>query len=430
MQSNNQRILILFSIAAIFLLIFFFFINSSLFSGKAQINWQETYDHNSREPYGTALVHDLLENLFPAHPLLNIETKLKNTLTKDSIQTGNYVFIGAATKIDTTEINHLLDFVEKGGRAFFSSKSIPIELINHFFIYSCDGYEWMDYSYYYSNHIRLDFEHPDLQLDSAIRYNYLREDKLISSRWSNINSDFFCEAENDLVALGNIDGHPAHFAQINFGKGHIYLHTVPLAFTNIQIIDSLGLTYVENAFSHLQEGPIYWDAYSHTSEFVSRSRNGLSRDEQEANPGPLKYILAQTSLRWAWYLMLVMALLYVIFRAKRKQRIIPVLPKNRNTSLEFTSTIGQLYFLQNNHRNLTLEMMKLLLADIRDRYHLSTQELNEEFVQKLAYKSELPENFYEKIFNYYNNINSSRFVSEKTMVEFHQMISTFYKKRK
>ncbi len=213
------------------------------------------------------------------------------------------------------------------------------------------------------------------------------------------------------------------------GEGNFYLHTTPLAFTNIQLLDELGLTYSEQVFSHLEDGPIYWDAYSATSERVGRRRNQAAGFGEDSRPsqGPLQYILSQPSLRWAWYLILALGLLYFLFRAKRQQRVIPVLEANTNTSLAFIATIGRLYFLQNDHRKLSLQKVRLFRNYIRERYHLTISPEEESFVPKLAARSEVAEQLLQKIVLMSKNITGSSFVSEKTMVEFHQTLDRFYK---
>ena len=68
---------------------------------------------------------------------------------------------------------------------------------------------------------------------------------------------------------------------------------------------------------------------------------------------------------------------------KRKQRIIPVLERNENTSFKFISTIGRLYFLQNDHKKLCQQKMKLFYAYIRDRYNINTTKVDEGYFATL-----------------------------------------------
>ena len=83
---------------------------------------------------------------------------------------------------------------------------------------------------------------------------------------------------------------------------------------------------------------IIWSLNNQTSKVVSDS--------------PLRFILSQPALKWAWYLLLAGVLIFIIFNLRRTQRPIPILPKNLNTSVEFVKTIGNLYYQEGDIRNL------------------------------------------------------------------------------
>ena len=236
-----------------------------------------------------------------------------------------------------------------------------------------------------------------------------------------------------MASIGTLNDSLPIFARVAYGDGYFYLHTIPLVFTNIQLLDEEGLEYANRTFSHLQAGPIYWDDYSRVSEWMGRRRNErqyYSASRQLSTESPLQYILGQPPLAWGWYLLLSLGLLYLLFRAKRKQRIIPVLEPNTNTSLEFLSTIGRLYFMQNNHKQLALQQMKLWQSYLRERYLLQTRDMDSAFVEKLAHKSEISKEVINKILLLYRNISSSTFVSENTLIDFHRLLDNFYKNSK
>ncbi len=95
--------------------------------------------------------------------------------------------------------------------------------------------------------------------------------------------------------------------------------------------------------------------------------------------------------------------------------------------MEFISTIGSLYFMRNDHKKLAQQKMKLFLAYVRERYHLPTSQLDEEFVQKLTAHSEIPVTIINQILLFNKNIKSSTHVSEKTLIDFHVEMDKFYK---
>ena len=50
--------------------------------------------------------------------------------------------------------------------------------------------------------------------------------------------------------------------------------------------------------------------------------------------------MSQPALRITWRLMLLGLLLYLIFKGKREQRIIPIIKKPENTTVEFAQSIS------------------------------------------------------------------------------------------
>lgn len=403
-----------------------------LFRSKNQrTDWRETYNPDTRSPYGLEVILELLKGYFPGQPLEALKDSINGQLPTDSEQ-ANYIFIGEGLYLDSVGLGALLEFVEAGNLAFISSKTIPFDLMENLYYGDCEDTYWEDYYLFQDTMARLNFEHPSLHREKGFPYKYLLRHQVAPYNWSYIDPYLFCEEEG-MASIGTLNDSLPIFARVGYGDGYFYLHTIPLAFTNIQLLDEEGLEYANRTFSHLQPGPIYWDDYSRVSEWMGRRRNErqyYSSSRQLSTESPLQYILGQPPLAWGWYLLLSLGLLYLLFRAKRKQRIIPVLEPNTNTSLEFLSTIGRLYFMQNNHKQLALQQMKLWQSYLREHYFLQTRDMDSAFVEKLAHKSEISKEVINKILLLYRNISSSTFVSENTLIDLHRLLDNFYKNSK
>lgn len=412
----------------IFILIFFLILVGMylLFGTGDRYSWQEHYLPESKDPYGTYLIENLLNGYFEDEAFEVIEDSLNGVLEK-----GNYVFIGSFLWLDSVQTNALLRFVKSGNQAFIASTALPPVLLD-----SITGSECFDLaapgdSLYFSEKdflfedtaVSLQFEHPALARDSGFVYKFIYRHEAVPYEWTYMPEDFFCDDQNTFASLGNIDSMYVNFTRAEYGKGAFYLHTTPLVFTNYYLVEEQGLDYATRALSHLKPGKIYWDNRQGNMPAYPRNRR-LSTE------GPLKYILSQPALAWAWYILIGMAVFYLVFRAKRRQRVIPVLEENTNTSLEFIGTIGRLFFLQNNHKQLALQKMKLFKGFVRERYHLPTRELDSRFVQMLSDRSEIPAESIDRIIRLHRNISSSGYVSEKILVDFHRLVEGFYKKCK
>ena len=402
--------------------------------GGPRFDWAESYKEKSKAPYGTFVIHSLLQDYFDGYSVEEISKGVSRELPVDSLETkANYVFIGEGLYMDTSDVNQLLSFVEQGNTALIASKSIPYDLMFYVYYEECNNYLWDDYVFLNDSMANLNMLHSTFESPLGIDFKYIKKGQARDYNWHYIDSIYFCEEDYSFVKLGTLNNGNVNFAKIKYGEGYFYLHTNPIAFSNIQLLDEVGLDYANRVFSHLDEGPIYWDTYSRVRESVSRRRNSIqsmSPERELSGEGPLQYILDRPSLTWAWYLLLACGFLFLLFRAKRNQRIIPVYEGNKNTSLEFISTIGSLYFLQNDHKKLSIQKMKLFLGHVRNRYSIATKEINESFVKKLSFKSEVPEDVINKILQFYKNIDNSTLVSDQTLIDFHQALEVFYKNRK
>jgi hypothetical protein len=426
---TDKRPLIIFGVAFILVLLLFLLFRS----GGTRNDWTETYQENEN-PYGTQVIHKILNDYFDAYALTDIESSIFEQLPADSSDIkSNYVFVGEGLYMDSSDVNQLLAFVEEGNTAFISSKSVPYDLMFYVYYTECNDNYWDDFNFFRDTIGHFNFVHKNLKTPADLDFKYLTKGKTDFYDWNYIDSVHFCNEAYSFIQLGTINETYTNFAKIKYGQGEFFFHTNPIAFSNLQLLDEVGLNYSNKVFSHLTEGPIYWDTYSRVGEDVSRRRNQVHNFSSERSlnaKGPLSYILSEPPLAWAWYILIASALLYLFFRSKRTQRIIPVYEGNKNTSMEFISTIGSLYFMQNDHKKLCLQKMKLFLSYVRDRYSIATKEINEAFVAKLSNKSEINEDHIFNILKYYKNINSGTFVSDNTLEEFHKALEYFYKNRK
>lgn len=431
-MNNNRLFPILGGIGLIVLLLFIVF-----GANRSKYNWKEHYKKEKVDPYGLFIADQLLHQLFPNQKVHEITDSLSGSLVNNLRQNvANYVFIGSGMYLNDNDTGELLDFVDAGNNALISSQSLPYQLAEYLEFEWCDdanyedyySYEWTDYDYVYDTIAQVNFTHPDLEQTTGYELKYRYKEDVKARPWSYLDGNFMCE--DTIAMLGLLNDSLANFVRVPYGEGYFYLHSSPLAFTNLYLLREEYLNYFNGVFEHLSEGDIYMDYVSHVPLEVARRNNQdyNAGDKKLTTEHPMKYILSQPSLRWAWYLLLALALLYVLFRAKRRQRIIPVLPPNENSSLEFIQTIGRLNFLKNNHRQVVLQQMKLWQNYVRERYHILPK--SEDFVPKLATKAKFPIEHLEKILLIHRNVQASTYASENILAEFHGLLEHFYQNEK
>jgi hypothetical protein len=156
------------------------------------------------------------------------------------------------------------------------------------------------------------------------------------------------------------------------GAGELYLVATPLMFTNYGILDGENASYAFRLLSYLSDLPlIRLEAYG--------------EGHREATT-PLRYILSQPPLQWALYAALIAIILFMIFTAKRRQRIIPVMQPPANETLRFTQLIGNLYYQRKDHKDILKKKYLYFCAELKRTTGLDMQsgERDEDVARHLA----------------------------------------------
>jgi len=437
MQKNRTPILLALAAIALIGAMFYYVYESN----NPKFDWEEGswkkkgYDEKNEHPYGTRIAHRLLENYFEGRRLVDIQKDVTKELMVDSASTGhNYVFVGEAMYMDSAGTKRLLDFVAAGNTAFISSKTIPFDLMTFVYLDECEESPWNDYGMFKDSAAYFSLRTPSLP-DTSTSFFFAQQNKPTTYQWHYIESYHFCDSLTQ-HPLGYLNKDWVNFAEFPHGKGRFLLHTNPIAFSNFSLLRSETRPYAAGVFSQLSEGDIYWDAVSRVPEEVGRRRNGSS-NRSLAEEHPLTYILKQPALAWAWYLIAALAITWLVFRAKRRQRVIPVLPKNENSSYEFISTIAHLHFREKNYAGLSAQGMRHFLTQLRERYGLvapldpesGLPRTDGDFFRKLSALSEVPEMEARRVFGLHaNTINYEP--TEEMAVDLHLAMEAFLKTAK
>jgi hypothetical protein len=321
-----------------------------------RIDWSVTLDRYDRIPFGTYILYDRLPDMFDVKPTQPSGTVYERY--NQRTDTGELaIFINKAFKTSPVDDAELLRFLAMGNTIFLATENMSKALedtlgmsMRAFFVKPR-----------VVDSVRLNLESRSLQTAGGY---------LIPESWASTHVDRFDSSRT--IVLGRNGAGQANFIRISIGRGTIYLHTVPRVFSNIALLSDDIPQYASDVLSYLPKHPsaLVWDDY------FSSGRSGAT--------SPLRVILMRPALRAGYFTALVAVLLFLIFRSKRRQRIIPVIEPPRNTTMEFVDTIGQLYLNKGNHRDIALKMIHYFLEHVREHYKLHTGLLDNEFAGKLA----------------------------------------------
>ncbi len=366
----------------------------------AQFDWTVTFAHDDKRPHGGFAFHQLLTGM------LHDRQQLKHSYAtlyelKDSLETGdNLLIIAGNFNCDDADTRVLLNHIDGGGTAVIAA--------NNFWGLLSDTLNLRSYDNFFNtgdiataeDSSFLKFSNP--HLDTASRFWFTMGS-------SNNYFDRFDTLRTTVVAENAFEQPVA--IRVAWGKGNLILCSTPMAFTNIHLLNRDNHEFISGLLSFLPESRIYRTEYYHLGRMEAQS--------------PLRFVLSNEPLRWAYYLTIALILAFMIFEARRKQRIIPIVKAPANTSLEFVTTIGNLYYQKGDHKNVAEKKIAFLLEQIRSRYLLKTNEFNDDFFAALAQKSGNAKTDILALFRSISFIQSNTMISAGQLMDLNDKIERF-----
>jgi hypothetical protein len=339
-------------------------------SNTKKLNERISLWRNDKIPYGTYYAFENLSRIFPdARIEISKKSPDKSRAVRFSDSGGNYVqsarpsahiIISPQVQPDESELKAMFNYVGEGNHVFISSLRIGKDLLD-------------------SLHLKPSYSGADSLVANIT--NPVTFDTLSFSYPGKALDKYFTSLDTSITnILGTNQRGEVNFVRIAYeGGGSINIHLAPMAFTNFFLLHKNNKQYYDNALSYLPKNIelIKWDDYFRNSDGNKNER--FSK---------LTAFLNNEILKWAFWLVVILFGIIYLFESKRKQNIVPMIPPVKNASLDFVKTIGRLYYQRKDNKNLAIKMSSHFLDNVRNRYNLPTSELNEEFENKLAYKSD------------------------------------------
>ncbi len=399
---------------------------------RDKYNWSERYKMDDKEPFDLSVIHTLLKERNPGKQFKEIKQDMGEELPKlDWKDTANYVLIGGSTYLDSASLENILSFVSQGNNAFLVSRYFPENLMYRIYDYSCNPI-WEPYSMVLDSNVEFNFYHPDLYETQNYKARFFRRKSSEIYYWNCIDYSYFCgetDSTSQFISLGYLtrnDSNYINFFKVKYGSGTFYFHSNPILFTNYFMIRKPGYEYASKVFSHMSDGNVYWDERS--KSWYSPKYSGDYQGQHDIMDSPLRYLLSQTSLRWALYTSLALVLLYAFLRARRRQRPIPLLEPNTNSSLDFVTSIGRLYYMQRNHQALCQQKARQFFAFLRNRYGFATNVMGTEEIARIAEKTGVNRTVLDEIIKQFKWIDTTVIeLTDEELIRFHQNLDEFYK---
>lgn len=353
----NRRIFILIGVYVAVILLF-------AWLRPEKMDWSPSFSPDRTIPFGTKVLFNELNSIRPE----TIERSVRpvyNTLGEMTRPDSTiYFFLNAQFEPAPLDIETLLEFVAQGNTAFIASTSITSALLDtlhirqeYEYIGSVNATEW-----FYEDNI-------DLTLTSKSEQEW---PAAVASGYN-----WFILEDSTHTILGHVDQQHPIFVRCPFGEGQIYLHAFPYVFSNYHMLYQENHSYVSSVIGEVSPSAVWlWDTY------YLNATGGRAQS-------PLAALNRYESFRWAYWLSILVVLIFIVFTAKRRQRVIPVIEPRRNTTLDFVQTIGDLYYHRSDHADLINKKIRILQAQLLKKYRVLIKDFSEEEAQEIAIRSGL-----------------------------------------
>ncbi len=377
------------------------------FNKPKVIDWSVSLATSDRNPFGTMVMKEVFPDLID-QGTLEFENKTFYEINEEDSTAHNYMVLCEDFNPDEEDTQKLIDLVDAGSNVFVASSWYVGDFAYLLNIEVADLY--LNDSLRYSGLFMLNSQEDSVAItftnDQLNREKYYFKTRTAAEYFSSIDT------LNATVLATNQNGYPVLIKQ-KFGNGNLILSTLPLAFTNYYMLWENNHEFASKCLSYLPNESIIWNTYYQMGRQVSRS--------------PIRFIFSQEPLRWAYYLGLGALIIFVLFEVKRRQRIIPIVKPPENATLEFTQTVGNLYYNHGDHLNLAHKKITYFKEQLRAKYFVQTNSLDEDFYRELSHKSDVKLEEVKKLFNLIETISRKNNINESELFDLSQKLDSFLK---
>lgn len=379
------------------------------YSKPKTINWFESYVSTHKIPYGTYVVNELLENQLYKGKVEQVTNPpfefLKGTETKKGI----YAFVNNRVAFEKAELERLLEWTAEGNTLFIASESFEETLRDTL------GFELG--TRYAGFEVSQNQEHQLVNpiLNNGESYSYKKENfvtvfEALDTISSTVLATVYVPQEESNETIKEVTA-----IKSPFEKGDIILSTFPKAFTNYFILEEENREYTAGLLSYFgQAENIYLDNYYKSGKAFYTS--------------PMYIFLNTKELKWAYYLVLIGSLIYILFEGKRKQRPIPVVKPLKNQTLAFTRTISDMYFEKGDGKSIAEHKINYFLHFIKSHYYIGNVTKEEEFYKRVSARSGNSIEETKTLFKLMDGLRSSDQVTESQLKNLNNLIEKFKSK--
>ncbi|MCC8187273.1 MAG: DUF4350 domain-containing protein [Bacteroides sp.] len=343
----------------VFLIVFMMWVEYNL---PRSFVWEPTFSMKDKQPFGCAVFDDVLSHSLRQGYEVTDETLY--LLSLDKLPKRNILSVSKRIDLTLTDFEALMELLEAGDNVLLAASRFSGVLSDTFALHA--SYDYLDYE----------------ELARQVLHRPSRDTFVWSEPFAGESFDFYSAFRGvDFIRYDSlfvpvvVPGEErmdsgvrlASVIRAQIGEGELILMTMPLLFTNYGMLDRDNSDQIFRLLSLMGDRPLV-----RTEAYARSARQ---------NDTPLRYFLTHPPLRWGVYMTMLVLLLFMIFTARRRQRVIPVMQQPVNKRMEFTELIGTLYFRRRDNAGLVRKkyiffaetLRRVMQVDVEDEsQHLQT----------------------------------------------------------
>ncbi len=397
--------------------------------------WRLSFGREDARAYGSQVLYDVLPYLFGNKEITAIDIPPYEVVSDTSIKSTNYIFITEEFAPDPAEALALKKHVARGNTVFVAASGYKgtflsgLRMVNR--VRPVSDQADFDDVLGMIDTTRINFANPQIAAATGFFYSTDLLHSYLEIKQDTTSTDdevsLIEDAEDELsdpsenlastdslqhVVLGGYEEGGHNFIRVGYGNGFFLLSSVPLAFTNYNMLEEGNAAYTYAALSYLPAQPTFWDLYYKPNKLIAQT--------------PLRYVLSAPAFRAGYYIALGSMLLFIFIHVRRKQRIIPVIPPKENKTVEFAHTVGRLYFNEGDHSNLALKQVDQFRHYVHNKLRLPATDLASVEAERIGARTGVDITLVNKLLALLVEVEKGKKIDARYLINLSGQLDVFY----
>lgn len=378
-------------------------------------NWSSRFQVDDKKPMGLYLLTSLTQaHLDTNHRVVPIT----DWMVMDSIFAKNkskktFFFVGNNFGLNNGEIDTILSEVKSGSTLFLGFNDLTENLYPKLF------YEY-ETRFEYSEQVNVFSDKHKYKMIN------LYQNDTIATDW---------KAFHKIESLGNHTSlssfmEMSNFIKVKYGKGTLFFHSNPEMFYNYQLKRLHGFKYAEFVLNQLsKEQDIYLLELGRlTDNYGNEDIDEDGEEDGKIDDSYFKLIFQSPMLLTALLLGILGIILFIIFRSKRTQPIVPYIEKKKDMTLAFAETITSIYYAKRQPYGLLQVQRKNFYATIHKHFFIDLNRGSDNKVlDVLAEKSNMQRSEIDEIVNMLETKEAFS-INDQYIADVNKKMYAFYRK--